>query len=110
MARLNDKPKTFAAMERIRSTALKEFDSLFTPGQPIWSMENLTDFQAKFVEQPDEGTESFFDKFHKQLQDASEATLQLAAELLYVQQFFTMQTNPATKLENVRKVLGWMKA
>jgi hypothetical protein len=43
----------------------------------------------------------------KQLEGANDDILQLAAELLYVQQFFTTVTGPEKKLENVRAVLAW---
>jgi hypothetical protein len=34
-------PATFEALDRIRATALVRFDSLFAPGTPIWSAQNL---------------------------------------------------------------------
>jgi hypothetical protein len=43
----------------------------------------------------------------KQLEGASDEILQLAAELLYVQQFFNASTGPEKKLENVKAVLAW---
>ena len=40
-------------------------------------------------------------------EEGSDDILQLAAELLYVQQFFTTLTGPERKLENVKAVLSW---
>ena len=60
-----------------------------------------------FVERFDEGEGTFFEKSRKQLDDANDDILQLAAELLYVQQFFTSLTGPEKKLDNVNTVLSW---
>jgi 5-methylcytosine-specific restriction enzyme B len=108
MARLAGFPEeTFAAMQRIRETALIRFDSLFTPERKLWSLQNLRRFHGLFVERFDVGEGSFLEKWRKQLEEADDDVLQLAAELLYVQQFFTSITGPEKKLENVRAVLSW---
>jgi 5-methylcytosine-specific restriction enzyme B len=108
MAKLAGFPsETFAAMERIRDTALIRFDSLFTDNRQLWGLQNQRRFHALFVERFDEGEGSFLQKFRKQLEDADDDAFQLAAELLYVQQFFTSLTGPDKKLDNVRAVLGW---
>ncbi len=108
MARLVDYPvETFTAMERIRETALARFDSLFTPGSTIWSLQSLKRFHTLFVERFDEGTGFFLEKFRKQLDGADDDVFQLSAELLYVQQFFTSLSGPDKKIENVRTVLSW---
>ena len=108
MARLQGSiPETFTAMDYIRTTTLENFDSLFTPKRAVWSLQNLQRFHALFVDQFDNGAGSFLEKFRTQLQEANEDILQLAAELLYVQQFFTSLTGPEKKIENVNAVLGW---
>jgi hypothetical protein len=108
MARYADFPQeTYVAMQRIRETALSRFDSLFTPEKKLWSLENLRQFHTLFVERFDLGEGSFLEKWRKQLEGAGDNILQLAAELLYVQQFFTTVTGPERKLENVRTVLDW---
>src|SRR5689334_6443019 len=108
MARLAGFPEeTFVAMQHLRDTALVHFDSLFTPGRELWNSQNLRRFHALFVERFDEGEGSFLEKFRKQLEGADDGVYQLAAELLYVQQFFTSLTGPDKKLENVRAVLRW---
>src|SRR4051794_21871961 len=108
MARLAGFPEeTYAAMRRIRETALVRFDSLFTPDRRLWGLQNLRRFHTLFVERFDEGEGTFLEKFRKQLEGADDDVFQLAAELLYVQQFFTSLTGPEKKLDNVRTVLGW---
>ncbi len=108
MARLAGFPdETYVAMERIRETALVRFDSLFTPERALWTAQQLHRFHALFVQRFDEGQGSFLEKFRKQLEGADDDVFQLAAELLYVQQFFTSLTGQDKKIENVRIVLGW---
>src|SRR5688572_21842692 len=108
MARLAGFPEeTYEAMRRIRETSLVRFDSLFTPPRELWSLQNLKRFHALFVERFDDGEGSFLDKFRKQLDGADDEVYQLAAELLYVQQFFTSLSGQEKKIENVQTVLRW---
>ena len=108
MAKLTGFPdEAYAAMQRIRDTALVRFNSLFTPERQLWSLENLQQFHALFVEHFDVGEGTFLEKWRKQLEGANDDIFQLAAELLYVQQLFTSVTGPEKKLENVKEVLGW---
>ena len=53
------------------------------------------------------GEGSFLQKWRKQLEEADDDVLQLAAEALYVQQFFTSLTGPEKKLQNMKVVLSW---
>jgi 5-methylcytosine-specific restriction protein B len=109
MQRLRSWPpeETYVAMERIRETALVRFDSLFPPDRPLWTLQHHRRFHAHFVERWDEGEGTFLEKFRKQLEGGDDDVFQLAAELLYVQQFFTSQTGPAKNIENVQTVLRW---
>src|SRR6516165_4961982 len=103
MARLSGVPEeTFSAMQRIRETALVRFDSLFSPQRKLWTLENLRQFHELFVGRFDKGEGSFLEKWRKQLEGANDDVFQLAAELLYVQQFFTSLSRPEKKIENVK--------
>lgn len=59
-------------------------DSLFTPGYPVWTLSAARDFEDRFITRGDTGKDSFVVKLKKQLDGAPRATVQLAAELLYV--------------------------
>jgi hypothetical protein len=108
MARPSTYPQElFSAMQHIRETALVRFDSLFSPEKNLWTLQNLRRFHALFVGRWDAGEGSFFEKLRKQLEGADDDILQLSAELLYVQQWFTRVTGSERKLENVRTVLDW---
>lgn len=109
MARLTGSlDQTFVALAKIRETALVAFDSLFTPGRNVWSLQRLKRFHALFVDGWDEESKgNFLEKFRRQLESGDDELFQLAAELLYVQQFFTSRTGGEKKLEMVRTILSW---
>jgi len=57
---------------------------------------------ALFVERFDEGEGSFLQKFHRPIRRGDDDIYQLAAEPLYVLQFFTSLTGPEKKIETLR--------
>ena len=73
----------FAARTMI-DAGLAADDSAFTPGVAIWTAATADDLHARFVLSPLVGGQSFLDKFRQQLAGAPDATVQLAAELLYL--------------------------
>lgn len=108
MARLSIvSDETYVAMKHIRETTLVRFDSLFTPEKAIWNLHNLQRFHALFVDHYDDGSGTFLEKFKKQVGGSDDELIQLSAELLYVQQFFTSLSGQDKKIENVQTVLGW---
>lgn len=86
-----------------------EAGSLFTPGVPIWTTATLTELKQRFNDQPDESAATFEEKLTKQLAGASDAALQLMAEMLYIYYMVAEQIHGKTKLANVRDILRWMK-
>jgi 5-methylcytosine-specific restriction enzyme B len=87
-------------------------DSLFTPGRPVFSLENCQSLHREFVEQPDESKDTFENKLRRQLADAPPDVVQLAGELLFFH-FLAMhpsQMRASTKRRTVEAVLSWSKA
>jgi hypothetical protein len=82
-------------------------DSLFTPGRAIWSLAVCQDLHARFVGQPDTSKDTFENKFRRQLAEAPPATIQLAAELLFVHLLAARQVLFDTKRSLIQHVLGW---
>ncbi len=108
MAKLTSIPDAcYTALQRVRDTALIDFGSLFTPERKIWTARNLQRHHEMFVQRFDEGEGTFLDKYRHQLDGADDDTIQLAAELVYVQQIFTTLTGPKKKIANVREILTW---
>lgn len=83
MARLRGMEEWYRVATRTVDVALRQQGSFFTPGREIWTLENVLDLYERFVENPDESSDSFEVKFRRQLNDAPDETVQLAAELLY---------------------------
>ncbi len=109
MARRQGCDAVYDAAQRWVDAALRKDDSLFTPGQSIWSQHNLNDFHHRFVEQPEVPGNSFTEKFERQLAGAPSATIQLAAEVLYVHYLIagSFAISGQTKRTGIDKVLGW---
>lgn len=97
----------YAAADRFVDAALRSDGSLFTPGVAIWTAANLADLHARFVAQPDESSDAFLVKFQRQLKDAPDATIQLAAEALYVHFLVAVMSGEA-KRAVIEPVLSWM--
>ena len=61
--------------------AIRAKDSVFTPGQEVWSLANSQELERAFVDRPDLGARSFDQKLKDQLSGASDGALQLFAEV-----------------------------
>jgi 5-methylcytosine-specific restriction protein B len=105
VAHRSGREEAYAVAERFVEEALKSDGSLFTPGRAIWSAENIEDLYKRFVENPDESSDSFDDKFRRQLEGAPPETRQLAAELLYIYLVFPSNIGGESKRRIVKRVL-----
>ena len=109
MARVPGHEAVYEAAAHWVKSALHSDDSLFTPGQPIWSLENLNDFHRRFVGNPDLSKRGFFQKFEDQLAGAPATTVQLGAEILFVHYLIIHPAKMGgdAKLRRITEVLGW---
>ena len=112
MAKKAGRDRVYEAACQWVGAALRNDDSLFTPGMPVWSRSNLDDFYNRFVLQPDESSDSFEVKFERQLSGAPSETLQLAAEILYVHLLLPIRqaTGGSKKRELVNLILSWSES
>ncbi len=86
--------------------ALRTDDSLFTPGKPIWSRQWLGELHERFLNHPDEGSASSFEKFQGQLRDSPPEVYQLLGEALYFY-FLIVSTKSSTdEQKRIDEVLG----
>jgi 5-methylcytosine-specific restriction enzyme B len=99
----------YEASERFVDVALRNDDSLFTPGAPIWSASNIEDLYERFVQQPDVSGDSFLVKLERQVQGAPDATIQLVAETIYFHLLIAGDIKAPTKRKLVRAVLSFME-
>ncbi len=109
MARRAGCDSVYDAAQRWVDAALRNNDSLFTPGRPVWTLNNLYDFRNRILNSTDPSTGRFYQRFEHQLAGAPSATIQLAAEILYV--YFLIANKHAIrgskKRERIRQVIGW---
>ena len=80
MAYRSGREEVYEVAQRIVQQTLKSDGSLFTPGTAIWTADNVEDLYERFVGHPDKSSDSFEDKFRRQLEGAPLETRQLAAE------------------------------
>jgi 5-methylcytosine-specific restriction protein B len=95
-----------AAARRIVQAGLKSDDSLFTPGRAVWTADNAEELYRQFVLRPMLGGGSFLGKLRQQLGDATEAAVQLAAELVYLHLLVQRDMKHTTKRQLVEAVLA----
>ncbi|MGW0211373.1 McrB family protein [Streptomyces sp. NPDC003233] len=79
------------------------------PDLEAWSEQTVTDLRARFVDHPDESSDTFLVKLRRQLDGAPDETIVLAAELLYVNMapLRPEQIGEAKKREILAEVLSW---
>ena len=89
--------------------ALRTDDSLFTPGVEIWSNRWLRELRERFLDRPDEGTGTFYDKLRAQLAGSPPEVYQLMAEVLYAHFLMIWKTGMRgeTKKNRTDQILGW---
>ena len=96
----------YAAARQFVDAALVTSDSVFTPGDAIWTLENVREFHHLFVEAVDESKNSFNDKLLGQLNSATPACTQLAAELMFFHSLGVSNQGPVSKLAMIEPLLG----
>lgn len=94
-------------------TCLDADGSLFTPDQKIWSSDQLTDlFDRIYVRGDNTPGASYFEKLRQQLNGASAAVIQLAAEVntTHFLSIWPGAVAATTKQKYVEQILSWMPA
>ena len=99
----------YVAAEKWIDCALRNDDSLFTPGKPIWSRDCLAELRDRFLQRPDIGEGDFRERLKTQLEGCSTKAYQLMAEVLYVHLLFISESGMGgdRKKQRLEEVLGW---
>ena len=100
--------ETYKAAELWVDCGLRNDDSLFTPGEAIWTTENLEVLHKKFLNSPDETPGGFLPKLQGQLSGSPPEAYQLMGEALYVH-YLIQSLKPETKRNRIETVLGWVQ-
>ena len=97
--------KVYAAAEKWAERALRADDSLFTPGKAIWSSRWLGELHERFLNHP--SSDSFLEKFQRQLANRPPEVYQLMGEVLYFYFLIVTTRNSAKEQRVIDTVLGW---
>jgi 5-methylcytosine-specific restriction enzyme B len=73
---------TYEAASRIVDRGLRHDDSLFTSGQPIWSLANFEELDRLYVQAYDPGEGTFEEKLYQQIGDGAAMASANAAAIL----------------------------
>ncbi len=110
MARFNPNHQVvrlYEAADSCRQKSLIEQESLFGFSEKLWTAENLEELDEKFIQNPDEGGESFIDKLRSQFSSASAAAVCLMAEVYWLSNLFPSNIGPAKKRSVVTEIWSW---
>lgn len=99
----------YAAVDQFVERGLRTEDSLFTPGSPVWTADNIGELHRRLVQNPDPGDDSFENKLRRQLEGALNRTYQFTGELTYV--YFLIASSDSvggdTKRGVISRILEW---
>lgn len=109
MPRQQHPKEIFDAAQLFVEAGLRGNDSLFTQQRGIWSKEVIEDLYERFVQRPDTSSDSFEVKLQRQLTNAPQETIQLAAEIFFVHFLIARDIGGAAKRKALKAVLSWMK-
>ena len=102
----NGVEKVYDAAQAWVERALRNDDSLFTPGERrIWTLDNLAELRRRFLDQPDESGDDFEVKLERQLAGSPVEVYQLMGEVLYTH--LLILSNMGSKQGRIEQVLGW---
>ena len=77
--------------------------SVFSPSK-LWTVENVAEVRAAFVDHPDMGDDSFSTKLKGQMKSAAPVAQQLMAEMIWVLLLFPSNIKSTTKRDQVRDI------
>jgi MoxR-like ATPase len=78
--------------------------------ESLWTEANFLQLKTAFVDHPDTGDRTFYEKLKDQLKKSSPAVTRLAAEVIWILQLFRSKAGAATKRANVLRVWEWSGA
>lgn len=97
----------YEAAQEFAREALRSDGSLFQPDRSVWSANTLDDLYLRFNLSPDETSDTFEQKFRRQLEDAPTETIQLAAEVIFVHFLIAKDISATAKRHLVTEVISW---
>ena len=97
------------AAERWKQRCLLDGASLFTD-ERLWRKRNFDQLRIHFVENPDEGSEPFYEKLQRQLGPATPEAKRLWSEMTWAYYLIASNVTPRTKRDQIARVWEWSGA
>lgn len=111
MARRREARPIYEAAAVWRERCFFGSDAMFIYGANLWTLQNLMALRAAFTGTPLSGSDSFLDKFKRQIGGQPEPVIHLAAEMLWVLFLFPRKLlGVERKRELITTVWGWAPA
>jgi 5-methylcytosine-specific restriction protein B len=101
------KRPVYQVARRFVDVALRKDGSMFLPDRQVWSALVLEDLHRRFNLSPDTSSDSFEEKFARQVEGAPAATVQLAAEVVFVHFLAAGDIGAPAKQRLVDLIRGW---
>ena len=99
--------RVYEAAQEWVDRALRDDDSLFTPGEEIWSRRCLMELYSRYREEADTSIGGFYPRLEKLLEGSAPQVYQLMAEVLYFHMLIRWSNNATGKRDRVNQVLTW---
>ena len=106
MGRLKLAEAVLDAAEQWKQRCLLGGGSLFTE-ERLWTRGNFEQLHTHFVEKPDEGQDTFYEKLKRQLAPAPPATKRLWSEMTWVYYLIAGTYKGETKLDRIKTIWEW---
>lgn len=97
------------AAQQFRAHCLLDDDSVFFPGEPVWTIANLKRLRKVFIEDFDGGKRTFWEKYEDQLRDEESDVQRLGVEVLAIYYLFPDTVRPDTKRRKSRSGVGLVR-
>ncbi len=97
-------PQVFKAAQEFKQQCLINQQSLFLPGQAIWTTPHFQNLIANFVDQPDPGEGGFYQKLELQLSTCTALDVALMAEIFWIVELPATNLRPPKKLKRLEGI------
>ena len=100
----------YAQLDLFKQRCLVDDGSILSPAERLWTTDNLDVLDRTFVQSPDAGSDSYFEKLQQQMMAGAPDSRKLMAELHWLLLAFPSDTGPETKAARIREIWSWSGA
>lgn len=97
----------YALLNQVKTSCLQNEGSILDAGRSLWTLEHLDTLDRTFVQNPDMGSDGYFEKLKLQVMGGPPESRMLMAELHWLLFAFPSDTKAETKAQRIREVWSW---